>query len=143
LDQTTHFLIFNQTLATVGSAALAQSTTQLLGDPSLSKWAVIILNLVSLCFVVPLGHAGDVFGRRWLIAVSSLILIVGFIIVSREQDITTFFAGLTLAGSAIATQPQLYAVASEQLSLRRHCAAAKSALAVTTGVASLVALITT
>jgi hypothetical protein len=104
---------------------------------------VVICNIVGMCFGIPLSHAGDLYSRRWLIVIPSSISIAGFIIISRAQSIGTLLAGLTLAGFAFATQPQLYATACEQLPLRRYRAAVQSLLAVTTGVASVLALVIT
>lgn len=86
------------------------------------------------------GQATDYFGRKWITVILSAMGVVGPIVISRSQSMSTVIAGFNLLGPAMATQATTFAIPSEIVP-RQHRALAQAAINISTGAGAIVAFI--
>ncbi|KAF2180288.1 MFS general substrate transporter [Zopfia rhizophila CBS 207.26] len=113
------FMQFALISATIASAALAQASTGLFGDSGKAAWLNTVILLFSVAGNPLLGQAVDLWGGKWIIVATSFAGIVGSIITSRAQNITSLIAGFCVLSMAFCCQFTLLAIVSEILP-RRH-----------------------
>lgn len=138
--QAVAFNIMAQVMAVVGSGLLAQGTTTLLGDVSKAVWCSTALVIGTVALNPPLSQAADYWGRRWPIILLSATGVVGCIVASRAQSLTTLLAGFALIGTATGCQSLLYTVPSESLP-RKHRAIGQAVVNVASATSGMVGIL--
>ncbi|PVH69717.1 MFS general substrate transporter [Cadophora sp. DSE1049] len=134
------FIVFGQLMAVLGSGILAQQTTGLFGDTTKAVWLSTILTIFIVALNPPLSQAADLWGRKWILVITSLGGFVGPLIISRAQSIRTLIVGFCVLGLSFGSQSLLYAVPSEVIE-RRHRAWAQASVNCSASIAAVVAVL--
>lgn len=98
-----------------------------LGDNSLQAWLPQAVTIVNLGLAPPVAQAADYWGRRFFLLASVVPALVGSIILSRATSMKMALAGNVLASISTASQPLLFAIASEIIP-RQHRPAAQAGI---------------
>lgn len=103
-------------------------------------WLDQAIVIVTCVLGPPVSQAADLWGRKWFLVITTGCGFVGAMIIARATSMGMAIAGQVILALAYASQPLLYAVASEILP-RRYRPAAQGGLNIAIGVAGILALI--
>lgn len=129
-----------QMLALVGSGVLSQQTSTLLGDASVSGWLSSTLAIFTLSLNLPVGQAADYWGRKWILVISSIAAIAGFVVISRAKNVTELIVGFCISGPSFGCQCLMYAVVSEIIP-RKYRSIGQTMLGATSAVGGVTAVL--
>jgi MFS family permease len=124
----------------VSSEQFAREISLTIGGTDKYIWLDQAIVIVTCVLGPPVSQAADLWGRKWFLVITTACGFVGSIIISRATSMGMAIAGQVVLSLAYASQPLLYAVASEILP-RRYRPAAQGGLNTSIGVAGIIALI--
>ncbi|KAH8656341.1 major facilitator superfamily domain-containing protein [Ilyonectria robusta] len=135
------FISIAQLFGLIGSGFLAVQTTLFFGHIGLAGWLPQILAIFTLALNIPLSHAADYWGRKWIIVICSLGGTVGPLVIARANNVATLIAGQCIFGIAFGCQSSFYAIISEVLP-RKYRSAGQASINFATAVGSILAMLT-
>lgn len=138
--QAVNFAYAAQLIAIVGSGFLAISITRYLGATRQNTWPSSLLNIMAVCFTLPVAQAADYWGRKIFIVAGNLSGCVGAIIVSRAPNLAVLYLGFCLIGVAHASLSLLHSVVSEVLP-RKYRPFAQASVTVSASVGAILGLV--
>jgi MFS family permease len=95
--------------------------TDHLQDPNI-VWVALSYTLTSAVTLTIIGRVSDIFGRRWVFVGGAALGVLGAIICSVAQNVTTLIVGTTIMGIAAATQLSYFYVLFVLHSRLGYCA---------------------
>jgi MFS family permease len=95
--------------------------TDHLQDPNI-VWVALSYTLTSAVTLTIIGRVSDIFGRRWVFVGGAALGVLGAIICSVAQNVTTLIVGTTIMGIAAATQLSYFYVMGELVPMKYRLA---------------------
>ncbi|USP79338.1 hypothetical protein yc1106_06612 [Curvularia clavata] len=111
-----------------------------LGDPTVSQWFGTIKNILTLVTILPVAQGADFWGRKWFILICNSLGVIGYLIVSRSNNITTVIVGFIIGSAAFGCQSLAYAIPSEVLP-RKYRGYGQAAANISGGIGATVAVL--
>ncbi|KAF2020247.1 MFS general substrate transporter [Aaosphaeria arxii CBS 175.79] len=90
-------------------------------DPNV-VWVALSYTLTSAVTLTIIGRVSDIFGRRWTFVGGAALGVIGSIICSVAQNVTTLIVGTTIMGIAAATQLSYFYVMGELVPMKYRLA---------------------
>jgi MFS family permease len=118
-----------QMLSIVGAGLMAQSISKLFGNTQMAAWFGSIMTIFALALGIPMSQASDLWGRKWFLVFMIAGGFIGFIIISRAQNMATVVTGFAFLGLPFGAQPIYIAVVSEVVA-RKHRGLAQSTITI-------------
>lgn len=132
-----NFLVIAQIFSILGSGLLAQPIVQLMNSPTTTAvWLSGSLNIGAAALNPSLSHAADLWGRKWILVVTTTSGFVGALIVSRAQNIATVIAGFCFMAVMFGGQAASFAVVGEVLP-RKYRAIGQASLNISQSIAGI------
>lgn len=129
-----------QVMTLIGSGFMGRTICDFFGDPGAAAWPSSIISICIVSLSVPLAHAVDFWGRKWILVGFSASGFVGLLIISRANSIGAAITGFCFSGLAFGPSFAVYAIVSEILP-RKNRAMAQAAIQMATGLGAIVAIL--